>query len=260
MKSLQGIRIAVTRALSQSEELAAPLRAAGATVHTCPLIRIENTVDRAQWQRVKGRLGEYGWVVFTSVNGVEQFVRHLHANGLALHVLAKARIACVGPATAVAAEQHGLPVAAIPDVFTGAAIAGAIAQHGPISKVGILLARAGGGGSELPRDLRALGAEVDDFELYRSVPDIAGADRLRGLLRVQDVDLLTFTSGSAVTYFVETIGNPADMAVAVIGPSTAHVARRLGLRVDIEADPHTTAGLIKAIIDYYAADGGKSEV
>lgn len=260
MNALHGIRVAVTRALGQSDELAGPLRAAGATVHVCPLIRIENTVDSAQLRKVKNALGEYAWVVFTSVNGVEQFMRLLHGEGLAREVVGNARVACVGPATAAAAERHGFAVAAIPDVFAGAAVANAIAQRGPVGGLKILLARAGGGGNELPRDLQALGAEVDDFELYRSVPDTDGADRLRELLGNQDVDLLTFTSGSAVTYFVEKVGNPAEMAVAVIGPSTAHVARRLGLRVDIEADPHTTAGLIKAIIDYYAAGGGKSEV
>ena len=260
MNALQGIRIAVTRALSQSDDFAASLQAAGATVHICPLIRIETTVDQAQWQHVKRRIGEYAWVVFTSVNGVEQFARLLNADGMDHTSLGDARVACVGPATATAARKHGFTVAAIPNVFTGAAVAGTIAQMGVSPGVRILLARAGGGGSELPRELRALGAEVDDFELYRSVPDSDGAGRLRAHLATGDVDLLTFTSGSAVTYFVEKIGNPAKTAVAVIGPSTAHAARRLGVPVDIEADPHTTAGLIKAIIDYYAAGGGKSEV
>ena len=260
MNELHGVRIAVTRAFGQSDDLAAPLEAAGATVYVCPLIRIEKTIDYAQWQRIKGRLGDYEWVIFTSINGVEHFAELLHTAGVAVDALGKSRIACVGPATATAAEKHGFVVAALPEVFKGAAVAGVIGRHGPVSRVKILLARAGGAGNELPRELRGRGAEVEDFELYRSVPDEDGADRLRGLIGRGDLDLLTFTSGSAVTYFAEKVGNPANMAVAVIGPSTAHAARQLGMRVDIEADPHTTAGLIKAIIDYYAAGGGKSEV
>jgi uroporphyrinogen-III synthase len=260
MNSLQQIRIAVTRALSQSEELAAPLRAEGATVHVCPLIRIEGNVDAAEWRRVRERLMGYTWLVFTSANGVERFVQLLHEANIAPAALTGCRVACVGPATANVAQARGFSVSLIPDQYLGAVVADALADAGPLVGEKILIARAAGGGAELPAGLRARGAEVDDFELYRSVADDAGARSLRTLMSSGNVDLLTFTSGSAVTYFVEKIGNPADTAVAVIGPSTAQVARRLGLRVDIEADPHTTAGLIKAIIDYYAADGGESEV
>lgn len=260
MNTLAGIRIAVTRPAHQSEELAAPLAAAGATVHTCPLIRAEPTVDAAQWQRVMGQLREYTWLVFTSTNGVEHFTALMRGADLPLTELQNARVACVGPATANSAAAHGFRVSVVPKQFLGSVVAEALLEAGPLSAHKILLARAGGGGVELPNRLREYGAHVEDLELYRSMPDRAGAERLRVLLERGEVDVLTFTSGSAVTYFVEQIGNPANMVVAVIGPSTAQVARKLGLRVDLEADPHTTAGMIQAITDYYAAARGKSEV
>ena len=260
MKPLAGIRIAVTRPAHQSAELAAPLEAAGATVHICPLIRAEPTVDAAQWNRVKSELHEYAWIVFTSTNGVEHFAALLRDGDMQIAELDNARVACVGPATAKSAEAHGFRVSLVPDQFLGTVVADALAEAGAVSGRKILLARAGGGGAELPARLKGRGAVVEDLELYRSVPDDDGTARLRLLLGRSEVDVLTFTSGSAVTYFVEQIGHPAKMVVAVIGPSTAHVARKLGLRVDLEADPHTSAGMIQAITDYYAARRGKSEV
>jgi uroporphyrinogen-III synthase len=259
MKPLTGVRIAVTRPAHQSAELAGPLAAAGADVRLCPLVRVESTLDAEQWRRVCTQLPEFSWLVFTSTNGVEQFVARLGEAGLSASVLDRCRVACVGPATAKAAESNGFVVDLIPDQFVGSAVADALAATGPLDGTRILLARAGGGGDELPARLQARGAQVEDLELYRSVVDREGATQLASLMSREAVDLLTFTSGSAVTYFVEYIGKLASTAVAVIGPSTAQTARGLGLRVDIEADPHTIAGMIRAIIDYYAADRGKSE-
>ena len=258
MRPLTGVRIAVTRPAQQSAELAEPLAAAGADVLLCPLVRVQSTLDADQWRRVREQLPDFSWLVFTSTNGVEQFAALLGRAGLAATAL-NCRVACVGPATAKAAEANGFVVDLIPDQYVGSAVAEAMAATGPLDGTRILLARAGGGGDELPARLRARGAQVEDLELYRSVIDQEGATLLAGLMNREVVDLLTFTSGSAVTYFVEHIGKLANTAVAVIGPSTAQAARGLGLRVDIEADPHTIAGMIQAIIDYYAAGRGKSE-
>lgn len=260
MKPLDQVRIAVTRPAHQAAELAQPLEAAGAQVHLCPLIRMESALDSAQWEGVVAALPSFDWLVLTSVNGVEHLMRLLHERGAGSALLQHCRVACVGPATAAAAQRHGLTVAVTPPDFLGTALADAMSMSGPIGAQRILIARAAGGGAELPAQLRDRGGKVVDLELYRSVGNPEGAVRLRALISQDEVDVVTFTSGSAVTYFVEKVGNPANMAVAVIGPSTAQVAGRLGLRVDIEADPHTTAGMIQAIIDYHAARGGQSEV
>ena len=256
MNVLAGVRIAVTRPAHQSVELAQPLEQAGAVVHICPLIRAEATVDAGVRQRVLSALPRYDWLVFTSVNGVQHFMELLRAAGADQAALGNARVACVGPATAAAAHQAGFDVAVTPSDHLGAELPAALAALGSLVGRNVLIARAMGGGTDLPAGLRARGAHVEDLELYRSVPDVEGAARLATLIEDNAIDLLTFTSGSAVTYFVDKIGNPTNMAVAVIGPSTAQVARSFGLRVDIEANPHTAAGLIKAIIDYYAAAGG----
>ena len=71
MKPLTGSRIAVTRAANQAEELALPLEEAGATVYRCPLIRIEPYAVDDRMRSVLQTLGDFDWLIFTSVNGVE---------------------------------------------------------------------------------------------------------------------------------------------------------------------------------------------
>jgi uroporphyrinogen-III synthase len=255
---LAGVRVAVTRPAVQSSELADLLAAAGAQVLVCPLIKIRPRAKDADVLRVLARLGEYDWIVLTSVNGADEFMKLLAgpADG---HAALRARFACVGPATAAALAKYGFATAVLPAEYVGESVAGAIQAVDDLANKAVLLPRASGGGAALPAELRRLGATVDEIELYESVLDEGGARELRRAITTAAVDLVTFTSGSAVSYFVETVGLRRDVLIAVIGPSTAETARSLGLDVTVEANPHTIDGLVQAIIDYFAARRGITE-
>jgi uroporphyrinogen III methyltransferase/synthase len=78
---------------------------------------------------------------------------------------------------------------------------------------------------------------------------------LAGELESGAIDALTFTSPSTVESFASSLaaagGDVAALAgravVATIGPVTSERARALGLRVDVEAEPHTREGLVEAL-------------
>ncbi|MBW3594983.1 MAG: uroporphyrinogen-III synthase, partial [Actinobacteria bacterium] len=99
-------------------------------------------------------------------------------------------------------------------------------------------------------ELSAQGWEPKEVPLYRTVsgnPPAESVDRVRS----GDFDILTFTSGSTVRFFLEIVGHVAieeAQRVVVIGPSTAAVAEELGLKVDAVADPHTTEGVVDAVV------------
>lgn len=259
MKTLEGVRIAVTRAAKQSSELAGPLELAGAQVLLCPLIKVEPRPFDADIQHVVDRLGDYDWIVLTSVNGVDQLMRLVEPTPTGLATLQDCKFASVGPATSRALARWGFVTDAMPVDFVGESVGAAMQAVEDLRGKVVLLPRAAGGGSALPAELRRLGARVEDVELYRSVLDSHGAEQLRRAIVAQDLDLVTFTSGSAVAYFVETVGLVRGPLIAVIGPSTADVARSLGLHVAIQADPHTIDGLVHSIIEYYAAGRGITE-
>lgn len=249
---LAGIRVAVTRARSQADDLAQPLRRAGADVLIAPLIRITPMIDSENVRAAVRETGKYDWVVFSSANGVELFIEALRLEGVTVGSLGALRVACVGPATAAAAERNGIRTDVIPEEFVGDAIADALAQYGSMSGSRILLARAQGGRAVLPRLLAEQGAHVTDMELYRSDPDHEGAALLRERMSADLVDVVTFTSGSTARYFARLVGDPGRAVVAVIGPATAEVVASLGMRVLVEADPHTSEGLVDGIIRYVA--------
>jgi uroporphyrinogen-III synthase len=252
MGKLTGIRIAVTRPEDQARELAQPLQEAGAEVLIAPLIRIATPLDAAPLHKAIDDIGTFDWLLFSSVNGVLRFVDEMNAAGKNVETLRSMRIACVGPATAAAAQRCGLSVEVMPDEFTGDGMAPAIAAKSDLAGRKVLIARARGARGVLPQMLRSLGADVHDVETYRSVPDEAGAQRLRSAIDASRVDVVTLTSGSAARCFAEAILPGAAIVVAAIGPITARDAEAAGLPVTIVADPHTSQGMVAAIVDYYA--------
>jgi uroporphyrinogen-III synthase len=68
---------------------------------------------------------------------------------------------------------------------------------------------------------------------------------------VAAADVVTFTSSSTVTRFLEVAGpERVPPVVACIGPVTAATARDAGLTVAVEAPEHTIPGLVAALVRY----------
>jgi uroporphyrinogen-III synthase len=201
------------------------------------------------------QLSRYGWVVFTSQNAVKIFWDALREQSLDARALAAAKIAAVGPATAMALLDRGLAVDVAPDRFVAEALLDALRDRRDVRGVHVLYAAAEGAREVLQQGLEELGAIVDRVELYRSVADGDGAERLRNLLLDAQADLVTFTSASSVNAFVDAVGEEAARCApaAVIGPITAAEARQRGIEVVIEARESTIGGLVAAISDHFAA-------
>ena len=101
----------------------------------------------------------------------------------------------------------------------------------------------------VPEGLRERGYTVDVLPVYRTVqaePDPAQLARVRA----GEVDAITFTSSSTVTNLCNVLGTaPEPLPLVVsIGPVTSETARARGLRVDIEADPHSIDGVVDAVL------------
>jgi uroporphyrinogen-III synthase len=117
------------------------------------------------------------------------------------------------------------------------------------AKERVLLARAEAARDVLPEGLQAQGYDVDVLPVYRTQPATPGPDDL-ARVRTGAVDAITFTSSSTVDNFCDVVGPlEGDQPLVVsIGPITSKTAHARGLRVDAEADPHTIAGLIDALV------------
>ena len=255
---LIGRTLVVTRAAAQADGLVDALESLGAKVVRLPAIRIEPPVDQRALRHAVQSTVEYEWVIFTSANGVDFFRTAAEDVGVDVKdALASTRLCCVGPATASRIEALGLTAEVVPETHTAEAVVDALSAHQSLRGKRVLIPTVAEARAVLRDGLRKLGAEVDTVIAYRTLsvedPDPDALDQIR-----RGVDLVTFTSPSAVRSFHRLVGGAEVVAnAAVIGPVTADVARELGYRVAVEADPFTIPGLVEAISRHFkgARDG-----
>ena len=247
-RPLFGKRIIVTRASAQAGALSEHLRLLGAEVLEMPATRIELLDDGPIREAIRA-IERYGWVALTSQNAVHIFWEAMRAEGLDARALAGTKLCVVGPATADALLEHGLAPDLIPERFVAEGVLEALAARGDLRGATVLYAAAEGARDVLPRGLMSLGATVDVIPLYRSVPDGEGAAAIARALDAGTVDLVTFTSASAVRAYQDAVGRGvvARAPAATIGPITTEAARAAGIDVLVEASDSTIPGLVEAI-------------
>jgi len=255
-------RIVVTRAPEQAEDLVHQLERLGAEVLLLPSVAFTEPEDPGPLDRAIESLGDFDWVLFTSQNAVRFFTQRCRVLGRMQgndgwnSAGARPLLAAVGPATADAAANQGLPVEFIASQFRGQALAEELA--GRVVGKKVLLPRSDRAGADLPAALRAAGAEVADVVAYgTSLPDSLAPDAADAIRR-GEVDVVSFFSPSAFHNLVEAIGLETlrnlsgRVALAAIGPVTAGAIRDAGLLVEIEARVATAASLVATMSEYFA--------
>lgn len=251
-RTLFGKRIVVTRAAQQASALSGKLAELGAEVIEMPATRIAR-LDAAPLRVLLGDLDDYGWLMFTSRNGVELFWENLLSSGRDARGLAGVKIAAVGPATAAALLERGIAVDIIPDRFVAEGLLAKLSERDDVVGARVLYVTAEGARDVLPEGLTGMGAEVDVIPLYRSITDGKGSAKLARRIDAGQLDLVTFTSASGVRAFVDAVGaeNARQVAAASIGPQTSEALREAGIEIRVEARDSTIEGLVSAIADAY---------
>ncbi len=249
-----GKRILITRPRAQAAALIERLTALGAIPVVFPTIEISAPEDTTQLDRAIADLPAYGWVIFTSANGVSAFWQRLSALGLGSEALRGARVAAIGPATARALEERGIQPNFVPEEYVAEAI---LPGLGNVAGQRILLPRADIARKALVSALEQQGALPEEIAAYRTVPAQPTPEALREL--EQGVDIATFTSASTVRNFIALLGERAgklleNAVIACIGPITAGEARKNGLKVEIVAEEYTMDGLVEALVKYLRSD------
>jgi uroporphyrinogen III methyltransferase/synthase len=248
---LFGQRVVLTRAREQSDGLTRKLRALGADAVEMPTIEIVPAADYAPLDRAIAELDQYDWLIFTSVNGVRYFVDRLDRSGRDLRAL-RARICAIGEATKHAIEALHLKVDLIGEEYVAESLVEAFRRF-DLNGKRVLLPRAAVARDLLPRKLRERGACVDVVEAYRTAIPEVSATRVTGIFAgPHKPNWITFTSSSTVQNFVRIAGSKLleGVKVASIGPVTTANAKKLGIEVTVEASPHTTDGIVAAILQH----------
>jgi uroporphyrinogen III methyltransferase/synthase len=250
-RPLSGQRIVVTRAAAQTGDFSARLRELGAVPLEIPVIQLAPLADYSELDARIAELESYDWLVLTSVNAVEYFLARLEACGRDVRAI-RGRICAIGPATrdALAAAAR-LRADLVPDEAVSEGVAAAF-RGIDLQNARVLIPRAAAARDVIPEALTRFGARVDIADVYRNVIPPEAAARVASF---RAAEWITFTSGSTVKNWLALAGAESlqSVKIATIGPATSDVVRRHGFEVDAEAAPHTTDGLIDAILRHHLA-------
>ena len=254
---LFGKKLLVTRSREQISSLTNRLESYGADVIEVPTIKIDPLEDYAEFDQIIERLQDFHWIVFTSTNTVEFFLRRVRENGYDVRFLNGVKLAAIGESTAKSLSDKGL----IADLVSFKAVSeGLVYEMGKmeLKDKQILLPGSNIKRQVISEGLENLGAEVKDILVYRTshIPD--ADNRLEEALD-KGIEIVTFTSSSTVKGLTKILGGNLDKLstakIACIGPVTAAEVQRYGLTVDILAEKSSVVGLVDSIVNYCNSKG-----
>jgi len=256
-RPLFGKRILVTRSRAQAGDMIRRIEELGGEAVPFPVLQIEPIRDAgrlAVLDQALRSIERYDWIVFTSVNAVEQMFNRLRELRIDVRRLGT-KVAAIGPQTASALLDRGIVPEELPEKYQAETLADhLLARLKPGERV--LIPRSSSARDVLPDALRSAGYEADAVDVYDNVPSRAHAGWVVDMLESGDISIVTFASSSAVHYCVEAlkmsgVREPEQLLnrckVVCIGPVTADTARQYRIEVSATAQEATIASMIDTL-------------
>lgn len=256
-RPLFGKRVLVTRPRHQAADLVRRLDEQGALSFVLPVLEITEPADWGPVDQAIAALASYQWLVFTSVNGVEAFLRRLRQTGRDLRALGSVKLAAIGPSTADALRRYHLEPDLMPEEYRSERLAEALRER--VRGQRVLLARADRGREILRQELATV-AEVDQVAVYHQIDSLTLDAEVLDCLRRGEIDYVTLTSANIARAFVRGLDATCrdrilagQLQLVSISPVTSGVIQELGLPVAAEATEYTMAGVVDALVRLVAA-------
>ncbi|HKI85310.1 MAG TPA: uroporphyrinogen-III synthase [Thermoanaerobaculia bacterium] len=252
---LAGVRVVVTRAEHQAQDLAAALEDEGAVVETLPLIEVVPPTNPAPLADAARRLPTFDHLILTSGNAVEALFAALEGA-----IPGTVQVTVIGSKTAAALEAHGRSADLVAEHSQAEGLLEAIL---PVLRPGerVLLPQAADARPVLAERLIAERVAVESVVAYRKrVPEDA-KERAEEIFASGPLGWVTFTAPSIVRNFRSLI-EPWDvrattLLAASIGPVTSRALRHAGVEPAAEATEPSSPALVEAIAGSEAARHGQ---
>lgn len=243
---LRGIKIGVTGTKSITRKLRDRLEELGAEVTEMDYSTLVPYGENELLEEALQKVSEYPWAVFTSPNGVDIFFDYLKKLKLDIRALAGLKFAVIGTGTAAALEKRGIYPAYLPEKYDVESLAQGLCQMvGKEEK--LLILQAEQGSEILTEVLDAAGMTYTDVKIYDILVD--KEKRRSANEKVQEMDFITFASGSGVRGFMENGGTiPAGTKAVCIGTSTRKMLKKYGDYEKITAETFNVDGVVEAIL------------
>lgn len=196
-KALKDISVTVTGTQKLSNKLSKQLSVYGAEINQIDYLNIIEYRDNPKFDKALSNIGEYNYIVLTSMNGAEIFINRLKTLKTDIRKLANIKLAVIGSGTASVLEKYGIIADIIPNDFTSEALGRLLAEE-VNSNQKVLILRAKNGSPLLTQILDENHIQYNDIKTYDVQLDYKSqADK------VIDTDFIAFASASGVDAFYE---------------------------------------------------------
>lgn len=252
---LFGVSIGIPRPVGQFDEIADQVIRLGGSPYRMPLLQIDPVPDSELplIQQTIQQLDGFDWLIFTSSNGVTEFLRHLWNSGRDVRGLGRARIAAIGSATARALRDGGIRADLMPEQYRAESLAESMGSD--LIGQRCLWLRASRGREVLPDALRLAGAIVEELVVYQN-SDVTELDQaVVAAIREHRLDWIGLSSPAMARQFASLLDHyrlsPSRLStrIATISSLTSQAARDAGLVVAAEAADFTWQGILNVIIE-----------
>lgn len=245
-RPLYGVKIGVTGTKSITRKLRDRLEEMGAAVTEMDYSTIVPYRENARLEEELQEISAYPWAVFTSPNGVEIFFDYLKKLKFDVRKLAHLQFAVIGTGTAAALEKRGIYASFLPEKYDVESLAKGLCKTVKKEEK-ILILRAEQGSEILTEVFDEAGMTYTDVKIY----DIHVDEDKRRFAneKAQEMDFITFASGSGVRGFMENGGSiPAGTKAVCIGSSTAKMLKKYGDYEKITAETFNVDGVVEIIL------------
>jgi uroporphyrinogen III methyltransferase/synthase len=258
-KPMFGKKVLVTRPKAALGTITQKLYSIGAEPIEYPCIEVLPIQNNERFYNVCEHLEEYGWILFTSKNGVNIFFEYLNSKRLDARAIAKVKIGAVGSQTEKALEERGIFPDFTPDIYDGEHLGQGVAALVKRNEK-ILICDAAIAGNEVVNALEEKSIEVDRVPLYDTQYTSENSEMVKELINRGELKYVTFTSASTVEGFVKSIGDTStDGLIAIcIGKQSAKAAKKYNINY-VVSEEATIDSIIKKLLEVSINDDKQTQ-
>lgn len=251
-KELFGKKIIVTRPKNQNRGLIDIIGEYGGEAIEIPVMEIVEDGNQEEIEQVIKNLDTYNYLIFSSINGVKIFFKHLFSLGYDCRILGNITIVAIGNVTAKSLLEYGLKADIVPESYVSESL---IAELKSMlkSEDKVLLIGATDSRMFLQEEISKI-CSSRILSIYKKIKNKHVREKLINILGQERIDYLIFTSPSTVRYFLELLesesyGSLEDIKIISIGPTTSDYLRKVKLSVYMEAAEHNDDGLLGCLLE-----------
>ncbi|NIA17235.1 MAG: uroporphyrinogen-III C-methyltransferase, partial [Planctomycetes bacterium] len=183
--------------------------------------------DYTKVDSVFKNIGDFDWIVFTSINAAKYLFERLYAIGRDARALSNTTIAAIGKTTANRLKEFGITADMVPKNESSAGLLEKFAKLDMENKK-VLLPQSEIASKELPDGLLNMQAVIKKTPVYKTI------DIDPGLIDFDYIDQILFTSGSTVRAFIKHFGQvPENIKSYCLGQPTLNEAKKHNINAEI---------------------------